>query len=88
MENSIQENKTAIKKKTPEQLEKTIQGKLNKRLSEMCLMTQHHLAEENQPIVGIYLEQEGARLNGKIKVNRMIRWNVGDATIHVLPGII
>jgi elongation factor Ts len=43
-------------KKKPEMIEKAIQGKLNKRLAEVCLLSQQHLAEEGSPVVRKYLE--------------------------------
>lgn len=54
-------------KKKPEIIEKMIQGKLNKRLSEICLLGQAHMAEEGNPVVKKYLEglskQHGSTIN-------------------------
>lgn len=51
-----------------EMLERIISGKVGKRLGEMALLGQAHVAEEGQPIVGKHLEAQGGKLGLRISV--------------------
>ena len=52
----------------PEMLERIISGKVGKRLGEMSLLEQAHVAEEGQPVVGKHLEAQGGKLGLRISV--------------------
>jgi elongation factor Ts len=54
----------SIKGKKPEIVEKMMTGKLNKRLQEVCLLEQSHVAVEGSPVIKKYLEVEGLTLKG------------------------
>lgn len=66
------------KKPKPEMLEKIILGKVNKRLSEICLLSQAHVAEEGQPIISKFIEQFSAKNNTVVKLKSFMKWNLGD----------
>jgi elongation factor Ts len=74
-EYAIFEEQTKDDKKKPDVLQKIIQGKVNKRLSEVCLLQQGHLAEEGNPVIQKYLETLGQSLNSKITVDSFALWN-------------
>lgn len=61
-------------KKKPDVLQKIIQGKVNKRLSEICLLQQGHLAEEGNPVVQKYIDTLGQSLKSKIAVDSFSLW--------------
>jgi len=63
-------------KKKPEIIEKMIQGKLNKRLSEVCLLGQTHMAEEGNPVVKKYLEGLSKTLGADISVVDYSLWSL------------
>ena len=50
--------------KKPEIVEKIVAGKVNKRLGEMCLSEQVHVAEDGGPKVGKFLNKSGLKLAG------------------------
>lgn len=61
-------------KKKPDVLEKIIQGKVNKRLSEVCLLSQNHLAEDGNPAVKKYLDTISQSLKTKVDVADFSLW--------------
>eukprot|EP01042_Synura_sphagnicola_P001567 gene1567-1819_t len=71
--------------KSEEVIAKALAGKLNKRLAEICLYTQNHLAEPDNPVVSKYLTSLSASLSKSagvspssiIEVNQFERWAVG-----------
>lgn len=63
-------------KKKPEIIEKVIQGKLNKRLSEVCLLGQAHMAEEGSPVVKKYLEGVSKQLGATVNVTDYFLWSL------------
>lgn len=71
---------TNKKPKPADVLEKIITGKMNKRLSELCLDSQPHVAEEGNPVISKYLKtfsnQLGAQGNEAIEVNGFVRWDI------------
>lgn len=73
-ENAIFTEQTQDDKKKPEVLQKIIQGKMNKRLAEVCLLQQGHLAEEGNPVVQKYVDSVGQSLQGKITVDSFALW--------------
>jgi elongation factor Ts len=66
------------KKPKPEMIEKIIAGKVNKRLSEICLLSQGHVAEEGQPIISKFIDQFSDKNDTIVKLNSFIKWNLGD----------
>ncbi len=68
---------TADSSKKPEMLEKIIQGKIAKRMGEMTLLGQAHMAEEGSPVVHKFLEGFGASSNSRVKINDFKLWTLG-----------
>eukprot|EP01040_Poterioochromonas_malhamensis_P020175 gene20175-24026_t len=73
-ENAIFAEQTQDDKKKPEVLQKIIQGKMNKRMAEVCLLQQGHLAEEGNPVVQKYVDSVGQSLQGKVTVDSFALW--------------
>ena len=48
-------------------------GKVNKRLSEICLLSQSHMAIEGFPVIQKYLQN----LPVKIEIPSFYRWSLG-----------
>ncbi len=64
--------------KKPDMLEKILAGKVNKRLSEVCLSAQAHFAEEGSPVIEKYLiSQANALKLDKLAISRFWRWSLG-----------
>lgn len=66
---ALEENKTAAKPKPENIIVKMVEGRLNKNLSEMCLVDQAFIKDPDQK-VGKYI--------GKGKIEKMIRYLVGE----------
>ena len=68
------------KPKSPQQLEKIVSNRLEKRLSELCLTSQSHVAEEDQPVVSKHLDSMKQKLGLlDFRINHFLRWNVGES---------
>ena len=67
-----------VGKKKPEIIEKMIQGKLNKRLAEVSLLGQAHMAEEGNPVVKKYLEGLNGSLKAKVDVSAFALWSLNN----------
>jgi len=67
------ETADALKGKKPEVVDKIVRGKVVKRLGELCLLSQPHVAEEGAPIIGKFLIEKG------VKCVSFERWTVGSA---------
>ena len=65
------------KKKKSEQLDKMISGRVQKRLNEICLLTQLHLVEEGQPLISKHLTSMSQSLKNELSISKMIHWTVG-----------
>ena len=65
------------KKQTPETITKIITGKINKRLGEVCLLAQNHVAEENQPNVTKFLESFSKSLGHTVTIKSFLKWDLG-----------
>ena len=66
------------KPKSKEILDKIIAGKVHKRLSEICLLSQPHVAEEGSPPISKYLQGLGTKSgNGIITLDGFERWSLG-----------
>ena len=73
-EQTLASNATA----KPEMLEKIIGGKVNKRISEICLTSQPHFVEEGSPAVSKFMSSVAAKLKLKdIGVTAFSRWTLG-----------
>jgi elongation factor Ts len=82
MYEQMKETETNNKKPKPaDVLEKIIIGKMNKRLSELCLDSQPHVAEEGNPVIHKYLKNFSKQLtpqsNDTITINGFVRWDIG-----------
>jgi elongation factor Ts len=65
------------KKKKPEILEGIMRGKLNKRLAEICLLDQAHVAEEGAPQISKFLDTQATRLGlERINVKSFHLWTL------------
>ena len=76
-EQSEETNAKEAKPKPKEILEKIIAGKVNKRLSEICLLSQPHVAEEGTPAISKYLTGLGNKAGGAITIDAFERWTLG-----------
>lgn len=66
------------KGKKPEMVEKILEGKLSKRLSEICLANQAHFAEEGAPVIEKHLKSSAAGLGlKKLSLGHFWRWTLG-----------
>eukprot|EP00596_Hydrurales_sp_CCMP1899_P010387 CAMPEP_0119034872 /NCGR_PEP_ID=MMETSP1177-20130426/1897_1 /TAXON_ID=2985 /ORGANISM="Ochromonas sp, Strain CCMP1899" /LENGTH=339 /DNA_ID=CAMNT_0006992671 /DNA_START=48 /DNA_END=1064 /DNA_ORIENTATION=+ len=68
------EEQTTGKAKPKEIMEKIIQGKVNKRLSELCLLSQTHVAEEGSPVIAKFVESFGQKLDAQVTLSAFHRW--------------
>jgi translation elongation factor EF-Ts len=57
-------------------LQKILQGKLQKRLNEICLLSQNHLAEEGNPIIQKFLYEQSQKLSGDIQITDFALWTL------------
>jgi elongation factor Ts len=57
--------------KKPDVVAKIVRGKVLKRMSEVCLLSQPHVAEEGGPLVGKFLAAGGVACDG------FTRWALG-----------
>eukprot|EP01039_Chlorochromonas_danica_P009002 gene9002-9936_t len=75
-------------KKKESVLENILKGKLSKRLNELCLVGQNHLAEEGNPVVNKHLDAIASKLGvEKISVKNFVLWKKqhalqGDQCVH------
>lgn len=63
----------------PELLAKIVAGKVSKRLSEITLLGQAHVAEEGQPIVSDFISDLCKKFGTKIQIESFTKWSLGDA---------
>ncbi len=75
----IAEEEERTGKKRPEQaVEKIIEGKLNKWMTEVCLLEQPSIEEESAKPVGDIQNDLSAKLGEKIAVRRFVRFELGE----------
>jgi elongation factor Ts len=74
-----EQSKEDAGKKKPEVIEKIIQGKVNKRLGEVCLLGQNHMAEEGNPVVKKFVDTFAANQKSKVEVTDFTLWNLNQA---------
>ncbi len=60
-------------------IEKITQGKVAKRLNEICLLSQVHMAEEGGPVVQKHLDKYAASIGSKLSLERFRRWTLGQS---------
>jgi len=75
-ETAISREQTVDPKKKPEMIEKIVAAKVAKRLGELCLISQAHVAVEGAPVIQKYLE---TLTSGDVKVSLsgFQRWTLG-----------
>ncbi len=76
-ERRIELGKEDLAKKPKEIAEKIVQGRLDKILSQRCLLEQPYIKDQNMTIEKLILDK-GKQLNLTIKVSQFIRYNVGE----------
>jgi len=67
--------------KSAETVAKIVAGRLNKRLAELCLLTQPHVAEEGSPVVSKFLEGFSKDIGAKVSVSSFERWTLGQTGV-------
>jgi elongation factor Ts len=65
------------KPKPADIIEKIVAGKVNKRLSEVCLLGQQHMAAEGSPVIGKYIETLSKDLGVSVSVSGFELWSLG-----------
>jgi elongation factor Ts len=64
-------------------LEKVREGKLRKRLSEVCLTSQPYVVEEGAPAVGKFLLGVGKLIGaGEVSAVAFLRWGLGETNVN------
>jgi len=76
-ERRIELGKEDLAKKPKEIAEKIVQGRLDKILSQKCLMSQPYIKDPNLTIEKL-IKEKGKQLNSDIKIAQFVRYNVGE----------
>lgn len=76
-EKRIELGKEDLAKKPKEIAEKIVQGRLDKLLSQRCLLEQPYIKDQNLTIEKL-ISDKGNQLNCTIQVTKFIRYNVGE----------
>ena len=76
-ERRIELGKEDLAKKPKEIAEKIVQGRLDKILSQRCLISQPYIKDPNLTIEKL-IKEKSKQLNTEIKVTQFIRYNVGE----------
>jgi elongation factor Ts len=63
--------------KKPEIIERMISGKLSKRLAEICLLDQGHMAEDGSPVISKHLAALSLTMKTDVKLSAFYLWHVG-----------
>ncbi len=77
-EKRIELGKEDLVKKPKEIAEKIVQGRLDKLLSQRCLLDQPYIKDQNITVEKL-IKDKSKQLNVEIKVKQFIRYNVGEA---------
>ena len=78
-EDSNKKKKKAMGRKSEEVIARIVEGKVKKRLSEMCLLQQNHMIEgKDAPEIKKHIESISKEVNHRLKITEMILWSVGD----------
>lgn len=64
--------------KKPEIIEKMLKGKLNKRLADVCLLGQNHVAEESSPVISKFIAEVSKKEGLELKIDSFSNWKLGD----------
>ena len=81
-EKAIEEDFKTKKKKTEKRksedvLARIVEGKVRKRLHELCLLQQNHMVEgKDSPVVGKHIENMSKLVNHRLRIIDMILWSV------------
>lgn len=69
--------------KNPAMLDKIVAGKVSKRMEEMSLTGQTHMAVEGTPVISKYLQTLGKEISPNspvsVSINKFVRWNLGQS---------
>ena len=76
-ERRIELGKEDLAKKPKEIAEKIVQGRLEKILSQRCLMSQPYIKDPNMTIEKL-IKEKSKQLNTEIKITQFVRYNVGE----------
>ena len=76
-ERRIELGKEDLAKKPKEIAEKIVQGRLDKLLSQKCLLDQPYIKDQNMTVEKL-IKDKGKQLNTEIRVKQFIRYNVGE----------
>ena len=60
-------------------VEKVLMGKLNKKLSEISLIGQNHVAEEGAPIISKFINDFSKKHNISINIENYTKWDIGSS---------
>ena len=77
-EKRIEMGKEDLAKKPKEIAEKIVQGRLDKILSQRCLLDQPYIKDQTVTIEKL-INEKGKQLNTSIKIAQFIRYNVGES---------
>ncbi len=77
-EKRIELGKEDLAKKPKEIAEKIVQGRLDKILSQRCLLNQPYIKDPNLTVEKL-ISDKGKQLNTNIKVEQFVRYNVGES---------
>ena len=58
-------------------VDKIIEGKMRKRLSELSLLQQNHMVETGAPIIEKYLKTLSTQLGSELKLDKYALWTIG-----------
>ena len=74
--------KKAMGRKSEEVIARIVEGKVKKRLSEMCLLQQNHMIEgKDAPEIKKHIQSVSEEVNHRLRITEMILWSVGDESI-------
>ncbi len=76
-EREIEAGKEDLANKPPQIREKIIEGRIEKRLKEMCLLDQPYIKDDSKTVDEL-VKETAARLSENIKVGRFVRFIVGE----------
>jgi translation elongation factor EF-Ts len=57
---------------------KIVEGKVKKRLSELCLLHQPHMVEAGAPVIEKHLAAVSAKIGSPLTVRSFALWAIGD----------
>ncbi|HAN46525.1 MAG TPA: translation elongation factor Ts [Cyanobacteria bacterium UBA8156] len=76
-EREIESGKDDLANKPPQIREKIVEGRIEKRLKEMCLLDQPYIKDDSKTVDEL-VKETAARLSENIKVGRFVRFIVGE----------